>query len=103
MVNADTVVDSVGRFYSADPPVKPGAPVVIPVVKWIAPELSGCGEGVGRAASYLDWIAAAVEQEEFVVSPGVSTVKRDIDGNIANNGNTFLPCIFLEFVPLAEK
>ena len=83
MVNAHHVV---GQKGAADPLVPPGIAgflVFLPAVTGVAPKLTGFREIVRRHSRHQAGTAVLVKAEQLRVAPGIGTVPRHIDGNIA--------------------
>src|SRR5262249_39296872 len=74
-----------------------------PVVKRIAPELSGAAEVIGRHACDDDGLTILVELKLLGVGPNVSGVLRDKDRQIANDADATLVGVSLQGKPLTEE
>ncbi len=85
------------------PPLISCGSMVIPLVKRIAPQLSGCRKCIGWAASHCNRCAVFVELEELRVSPCISGIEGHVNRNIPDNAYALLISVCLERSPLNSK
>ena len=88
-------------------PLQPPAVVVLhhlfPVEQGVAPQLAVLREAVGGTARHFGGLSVLVQLKLVRVGPHVRAVQGHIDGQIADDGDTFFVDIFLQAPPLAEK
>ena len=82
------------------PPGKIRAPVILPVVNRISPQLSRRGEPIRRAPGHHRRISLFVQLEQLRMAPCIRAVKGDVNRNIPDNLDAAPVCISLECFPL---
>ena len=75
----------------------------IPVVNRIAPELTGRGIIIGRNPRNAIGLQLLIHLEQGRVCPYITAVRRNIDRNIADDGNTLFIGISAQLVPLVKE
>ena len=85
---------------TVDPPFISGRLVVIPVIKRVAPKLSGCTEIIRRNSGYAGRIAFGVKLKQLFICPDVCTVKCNKDRNITDDLNAFFMSLVTQIDPL---
>ncbi len=108
-VEAPEVVDAQGVVQlelEGDAPQPPGVAVLLhffPVEKGVAPKLAVGGEAVGGTSGHLGGQALPVQLELVRVGPHVGAVSRDVDRQIADDGDAQGIDVLLPGVPLVKK
>ena len=85
------------------PPIKAGASMIIPVVKWIAPQLACSRKAIWRTASYSQRLTLLIQLEQLWMGPGIGTIHSYIDRNITNDFHTLAVSIGFQLLPLSSK
>ena len=93
--------EAVGKPFH--PPGKIRAPVILPIVNRISPQLSCRGEPVRRTPGYHRRISLVIQLEQLRMAPCICTVKGDVNRNIPDDLHAVLVCIRLERFPLPAE
>lgn len=100
VINAQVIGQGELAANPVNPPGISGLFMVIPVIKRVAPELSGFTEIIGRDSGYAGREALGIELEQLFVCPDVRAVERDKDRDIADNLNIVFMRIIAQLNPL---
>src|SRR5579871_5652206 len=84
-------------------PAVAGCAQCIPVVNRIAPQLSLRTEVVRRNPRYKSRPAVLIEQEQFRIRPHITRIRRDKEGQIADQPDALRMRISLKLISLAEE
>src|SRR5689334_3495966 len=103
MVEPDDVDQPQEIAEALDPPGVSGARQRIPAVVWIAPELAGGAEIVGRHPRHHQGRAVLVELEELLMGPDIGAVVGDEDRNVADDPYAKAVDIRLDCRPLGGE
>ena len=103
MIDPDDIEQRHAPCHAADPPGILLLFLCPPVIDRIAPQLAGCGKRVRRTA--CDHLRDMLRRhpEHLRMRPGVRTVERDIERNIADDLNPVFCCVFVQRGPLPVK
>ena len=93
--------EAVGKPFH--PPGKIRAPVILPIVNRISPQLSCRGEPIRRAPGHHRRISLVIQLEQLRMAPCVRAVKGHINRNIPDDLHAVLVCIRLERFPLPAE
>ena len=74
-----------------------------PVVKRIAPKLTGRGEIIRRNSGDNCRIAFAIQIKEFRMTPDIGTVHGNENRNIADNLDALTVSVVHQIIPLLEE
>jgi hypothetical protein len=88
------------RLHTREPPAKAAAPHGVPIVEWIAPELTLGIEVVGRNAGHALRLAARVEGKQLALPPNFDAVAIDVVRQVAEQKHALLVGVGLERSPL---
>src|SRR5690242_17429844 len=88
--------------HSVDRPTIAGGPQRIPVINWIAPQLTLGAEIVRRNGCDKARMMPFVEEKKFRVRPDIARVRRDEKRQISDQSHAFGVRILLELIGLAE-
>ena len=97
MVDANHVIQLEAVPHPAHPPCVSGLPVTLPAVERVAPHLTVGGEGIRRTACDGGRLVLAVQLEQVGMRPHVCTVRRNVNGDIADDLNML--CVGVGFQP----
>ena len=100
VVDAQQIVDAQCVAHPLNPPCIAGLFVVRPVVQGIAPQLAVCGKVVRRAARHPGKAAVGVQLKQLAAHPCIHRVRRDVDGDIAQDLHALLVGVGLDCLPL---
>ena len=103
MVNTQHIIHIESIPETAHPPVKAGASMIIPVVKWISPQLACSRKAIWRTASYSQRLTLLIQLKQLWMGPGIGTVHSYIDRNITNDFHALAVGISLQLLPLSSK
>ena len=103
MVDAHHIVELEAVCDPFDPPLVSGLFMIVPVIERVAPELSGCGKCIRRAACHSSGLIVLIELEHLGRRPCIRAVKRHIDRNISDDLNAFLVRVCVKLFPLLIK
>jgi len=85
---------------TTDPPLIAGTFVFLPAVKRIAPKLPIRRKRIRRASGHFGQIAGLVNLKQLRLCPKIAGIRRNIDWDVADNGNSPLICIAFQRGPL---
>ena len=103
VVDAHNVVHLKAHAHALDPP---GVVILghgVPVVDWVTPVLSCCGELIGRSARDARRTPVLTDLEELRHCPHLDGIARDIDGHVAHDKHSALVRVALQALPLLEE
>ena len=103
MVNPHHIEEIEAAAHPRDPPVVARLLMIIPVIDRIAPELTGRRKAVRRAARDLLRLPLLVELEQLRMLREIHGITRDIDRDIADDGDALLVRIGPQALPLPVK
>ena len=103
VVNAHHVIQPGHMGAPALPPGKAGLFVIGPVVQGIAPVLALVGKGIRGHAGHAGGAHILLQLEELRIAPHLGAVRRDIDGQVADDGDSLGVGVGLDRLPLAEE
>ena len=101
MVKSDDIYQLERTLETGDPPGIAVTRHGFPVIKRVAPQLSGRAEEVRRDPGDQRWFAFGVEVEQFCARPGIATVIRHEDGNVADDTDSMLVSVGFQAGPLS--
>ena len=103
MIDADDVIELKAMLHSCHPPLVSCLFMVVPFIKWIAPELSECGERIRRTSCHIDRITVLIKIKKLGMRPCVGTVHCNIYGYVTHYLYSLLIGISLECLPLSVE
>ena len=103
VVDAEQIVDAQRVPHPLDPPSIAGLAVVGPVVQRIAPKLAVGGKVIRRAAGHAGKAAVGVQFEQRAAHPSVHGVRRDVDGDIAEDLDALFVGVGFDLFPLGRE
>ncbi len=103
VVDSERIDELESMANALDPPCIALFCVDGPVIEGISPELSGCGEIVGRHSRHMGRCSLVVESKEFGVCPHVGGVVRGKNRNVADDLQPVRMCVFPERPPLRKE
>ena len=103
VVDSEQIVDAQRVPHPLDPPSIAGLAVVGPVVQRIAPELAVGGKVIRRAAGHTGKAAVGVQLEQRAAHPSVHGVRRDVDGDIAEDLDALFVGVGFDLFPLGRE
>src|SRR5882762_890873 len=84
VIDAGDIEHLQGGVYSPDPPLEAVRKHLVPVVKWISPELTGSAEVIRRHAGYYNRRPTCVQLKLIRIGPNVRRIMGHKNWNIAN-------------------
>src|SRR6266576_5164028 len=103
MVHADEITQPKRPPHPINPPFEPVCAQAIPIVEWIAPQLSRLAEIIRRDTCDHARISGFVEFEILRVRPHIDRIVRDKDWQIAEDPNAVSVGIIAKRFPLAKE
>ena len=103
MVDSDSIVQPEALIQAGDPPLVSGLLVVIPLIQGVAPDLTVCGEGIGRTAGDGSGLVVLIQLEQVRMGPHIGRIQRNINGNITDDLDALVIGIILQLQPLLEE
>src|SRR4051794_31011441 len=83
-------------------PTIAGGPQSVPVINWIAPQLTPDAEVIRRNARDRAWMTPFVKKKTLRVRPDIARVRRNEKRQISDQSHAFGVRILLELIGLAE-
>src|SRR6266498_3300180 len=103
MIQANHVDMSQQRAQPRDAPRIAGLPESVPVVDGVAPKLSLRAEEIGRHTGNEAWPVLLVQQKQLRIGPDVARVRRNEEGQVADQAQTLAVGVCLQSLALAEQ
>ena len=100
MINSDHIIKFYTMTDSLHPPCISGLLMIFPLIKRIAPKLSGCTKCIWRAPCNTSRKSVLIKLEQFRMRPTVCAVERYINRDITNDLNPFFIRICFQCTPL---
>ena len=103
VINAQHIVDAAQVADATHPPAVAGGGHGVPIKQWVAPQLTGGGEAIRRAAGHLSRQQVFVQLELLRAAPDIHAVRRHIDGQVTDNLDALRVGIGFQFFPLGVE
>ena len=103
MVNTNHIIQMKAVPQTGTPPIETGTAVVVPAVEGVAPDLSGCREGIRGTSGYSRGRAVFVELKQLRMGPHICAVHSHVDGHIAYDLDVPAGGIVLQRPPVLKK
>ena len=103
VIDAQEIVDAAQVADAAHPPAVAGSGHGVPVKQRVAPQLAGGGETIRRAAGHLDRQQVFVQLKLLRAAPDIHTVRRYVDGQVADDLDAPGIGVGFQFFPLGVE